>query len=67
MEHAIKGEFSMIKGWKADSRGNIIFKCVIAFSSACEYTPFFSDSWGVWEVVMSASSTACKNILVFFG
>mgnify|MGYP001061477442 FL=1 len=26
MEHAIKGEFSMIKGWKADSRGNIIFK-----------------------------------------
>jgi 3-oxoacid CoA-transferase len=26
MEEAITGDFSLIKGWKADTRGNIVFR-----------------------------------------
>lgn len=30
MEEAITGDFAFIKGWKADTKGNVIFRYVLA-------------------------------------
>ena len=29
MEEAIRGDFALIKGWKADANGNVVFKYVV--------------------------------------
>ncbi len=31
MEEAIKGDFALIKAWKADKAGNLVFRCVQFF------------------------------------
>lgn len=33
LEKAITGEFSLIKGWKADRAGNVIFRYLLNFRS----------------------------------
>jgi acyl CoA:acetate/3-ketoacid CoA transferase alpha subunit len=38
MEEAITGDFSLIKGWKADTRGNIVFRCTPHPPHACAHT-----------------------------
>jgi len=36
LEEAITGDFSLIKGWKADTRGNIVFRYLKATGESIE-------------------------------
>lgn len=42
MEEAIKGDYALIKVWKADEYGNCVFRCV-SFLSLSEFESFRSD------------------------
>ena len=47
MEHAITGDFSLVKGWKADKAGNVIFRSVeVRVLQICYRIPL-PVGWGI--------------------
>ena len=43
-EEAITGQFALVKAWKADKNGNLIFRCVYVFVSSASFPSTFSAS-----------------------